>query len=452
MLADGVMAILIGLIAYQIIVHPAVPFDRFIDVFWAQALLYAMAWVAILYFNGAYRLRAHWTIAGESQTIIRSTVWLALIGTLILFLSNFHAGEGGWALLLFPLQGVATVALRVALRVGFMGVRQRGRNVRNLVILGTGPDAVSFAATVRDHSLLGVQVAGFLGDEPPAGQPPELYWGRIADLPKVTREQVVDEIAVCVRIEEWPQVQPLVQLAHDEGKLIRVPLHVPQLHTSERFVEDLDGTAVLSYANSPDELLGHALKRTLDLAVATAALIVLGPIMLGIAVLLRLRQGPGVIFRQARVGIHGRVFTIFKFRTMTADAEERYPELAALSFVSGPAFKMVDDPRITPMGRWLRRFSLDELPQIFNVFRGEMSIVGPRPAPPREVDEYDYWHRRRLSVKPGITGLWQVSARHDEDFDNRAALDLSYIERWSVWLDLAIIFRTIPAVFRRPGH
>jgi lipopolysaccharide/colanic/teichoic acid biosynthesis glycosyltransferase len=227
---------------------------------------------------------------------------------------------------------------------------------------------------------------------------------------------------------------------------------VPQLHTSERFVEDLDGTAVLSYANSPDELLGHALKRTLDLSVATAALIVLGPLMLGIAVLLRLRQGPGVIFRQERVGIHGRVFTIFKFRTMTADAEERYPELAALSFVSGPAFKMVDDPRVTPLGRWLRRYSLDELPQVFNVFRGEMSIVGPRPAPPREVDEYDYWHRRRLSVKPGITGLWQVSARHDEDFDNRAALDLSYIERWSVWLDVAIIFRTIPAVFRRPGH
>jgi lipopolysaccharide/colanic/teichoic acid biosynthesis glycosyltransferase len=123
-----------------------------------------------------------------------------------------------------------------------------------------------------------------------------------------------------------------------------------------------------------------------------------------------------------------------------------------LSDTSGAAFKLVDDPRVTPAGRWLRRYSLDELPQFANVLMGEMSMVGPRPAPPREVEEYDIWHRRRLSMKPGITGLWQITSRLDEDFDHRAELDLAYIDRWSIWLDLSIVLRTIPAVLRKPGH
>jgi len=209
---------------------------------------------------------------------------------------------------------------------------------------------------------------------------------------------------------------------------------------------------VLSFASGPDELAGHALKRVLDLSIAVVALTLTAPLMLVIALILRLGQGPGVIFTQTRVGMHGRPFTIYKFRSMTIDAEERYSELAVNSSTTGAAFKMVDDPRVTRMGRLLRRWSLDELPQFFNVLRGEMSAVGPRPAPPREVDGYDLWHRRRLSMKPGITGLWQITARLDRDFDQRAELDLDYIDRWSIWLDLAILFRTIPAVIRRPGH
>jgi lipopolysaccharide/colanic/teichoic acid biosynthesis glycosyltransferase len=247
-------------------------------------------------------------------------------------------------------------------------------------------------------------------------------------------------------------VEELVNLAHEEGKLIRVPLVVPQLEASRRFLEDLDGTAVLSFSSGPDELAAHAFKRLTDVAMAAVALILLAPVMLAIALVLRVKQGPGVIFSHTRVGMHGREFTIYKYRTMVRDAEERYPELAGKSSTSGAAFKMQDDPRITPIGRILRRWSLDELPQFYNVLRGEMSVVGPRPAPSREVDEYDLWHRRRLSMKPGITGLWQVTSRIDRDFDERAELDLVYVDRWSAWLDLAILFRTVPAVLRRPRH
>ena len=173
--------------------------------------------------------------------------------------------------------------------------------------------------------------------------------------------------------------------------------------------------------------------------------------LLGTALAIRQRDGPPVLFRQTRVGLSGRPFTIYKFRTMDPDAEERYDEVAALSDTKGAAFKMLDDPRITPTGAFLRRTSLDEVPQLWNVLKGDMSLIGPRPAPPREVEGYDIWHRRRLSMKPGITGLWQVGSRLDAHFDDRAHLDLAYIDRWSLLLDLKILLKTVPAVLGRTG-
>jgi exopolysaccharide biosynthesis polyprenyl glycosylphosphotransferase len=454
MLLDGGLAILLSLSLYQAFAHPNAPTADFLGVFWLRAIFYGVGWVVLLYIHGAYRLRAHWTIMGEVSAVARATFWLTLLGIAALFLSATDVEGSGWALVLFPVQGVLAIGVRVAVRGAFMIARSRGHNVRNLVILGSGPDATAFATIVREHSMLGLRVIGYLGDAPPSMTEPEAtapWFGPIAELPRVLRDHVVDEVAVCVHPDAWGQVEELVQLAHEEGKLIRVPLTVPQLRSSERFLEDLDGTAVLSYANGPDELTSHALKRVFDVVVAAGLLVLVTPLLVPITVAMRLRQGPGIIFRQRRVGRHGRVFTLYKLRTMTPDAEERYPELAARSDTHGPAFKLADDPRVTEMGRWLRRYSIDELPQLWNVLKGEMSIVGPRPAPPREVEAYDVWHRRRLSMKPGITGLWQITSRLDQDFDRRAALDMAYIEQWSLRLDLAIFVRTIPAVLRRPG-
>jgi lipopolysaccharide/colanic/teichoic acid biosynthesis glycosyltransferase len=190
------------------------------------------------------------------------------------------------------------------------------------------------------------------------------------------------------------------------------------------------------------------LKRAMDIAMAAVGLLVLAPFFALIGAVMIATEGRPVFFRQVRVGLQGRPFTIVKFRTMVPDAEARYAEVVALSDTQGAAVKMTNDPRITKLGAFLRKTSIDELPQLWNVLRGEMSIVGPRPAPPREVAEYDVWHRRRLSMKPGITGLWQVEARLDESFDRRAALDLRYIDGWSVWLDMKIIARTIPAMLQ----
>ena len=452
MLTDGVLAAALGLVVYMSAAHPEAPVRDFLDAFWVRSALYGTAWVLLLYLNGAYRLRAHWTFSGEARTVGRATFWMSLVGIATLFVSGEEFNDRAYVLLLFPLSGLAALVIRSAVRLTFMHFREQGHNVRNLVILGTGPGAVEFAADVREHSVLGLKVVGFLGSHAPVGRPPELYWGRISELPRILRTEVVDEIALCVEPEEWPSIQEYVDLAHQEGKMIRVPLVVPKLDASQRFLEDVDGTAVLSFASGPDELAAHVLKRVLDIVTATVAIVLTAPLMIAIAILLRLLQGPGVIFTQTRVGIHGRPFTIYKFRTMVPDAEQGLAALAPHSSTMGAAFKMVDDPRVTPMGRMLRRWSLDELPQFINVLRGEMSMIGPRPAPPREVDEYDLWHRRRLSMRPGITGLWQVTTRLDGDFDDRASLDLAYIDRWSIWLDLAILLRTIPTVIRRPGH
>jgi exopolysaccharide biosynthesis polyprenyl glycosylphosphotransferase len=237
----------------------------------------------------------------------------------------------------------------------------------------------------------------------------------------------------------------IAHLCEQEGKIVRVPVDMLDRAFAAGRFEDLDGTPVYSLVSGPDRMIALLVKRAFDLVVATLALIVGSPLLLLIATSLRLREGAPVLFRQTRIGLHGRRFEMLKFRTMSVDAEARLEELREQSEISGQAFKMTDDPRVTKTGQFLRRTSLDELPQLWNVLRGDMSLVGPRPALPREVDSYDMWHRRRLSMKPGITGLWQVSDRRSPDFNRWAELDLSYIDRWSLWLDIKILAKTLPA-------
>jgi exopolysaccharide biosynthesis polyprenyl glycosylphosphotransferase len=239
----------------------------------------------------------------------------------------------------------------------------------------------------------------------------------------------------------------IAHLCEEEGKIVRVPVDMLDRAFSAGRIEELDGTPVYSIVSGPDRAAALLIKRVVDLVVAGIGLVLLSPVLALIALAIRVREGAPVLFRQERVGVHGRRFNVLKFRTMATDAEARFGEVSHRSEVRGAAFKLTDDPRITGAGAFLRRTSLDELPQLWNVFKGEMSLVGPRPALPREVEGYDLWHRRRLSMKPGMTGLWQVSARRSAAFDDWASLDLSYIDRWSLWLDVKILARTLPAAF-----
>lgn len=418
----------------------------------APALLYTLGWVLMLYLVGAYRVRAQWSLRTEAAAIIRAAFYMAFAAATVLFFTKSQDVSRLFLLLLFPAQAVVTIATRAVLRWQLERLRESGHNSRNVLVLGTGPRARDFARQLEEHSALGLRVVGFVGERA-SNLPRRAQWlGDLKALETVLHDNIVDEVAICLSTGDWSLVEALVALCEEEGKVVRIPLEIPQLGSERRFVEDLDGTPVLSLVRGPDHLLALAVKRMLDLVGASLGLVVLSPVFGAVAVYIRRKDGKPVLFRQTRVGVNGRPFTIYKFRTMVKDAEERYEEVVTLSDTKGAAFKMSNDPRITSWGRLLRKSSLDELPQLWNVFKGEMSLIGPRPAPPREVDGYDIWHRRRLTMKPGITGMWQISSRLDDDFSERAKLDLAYIDRWSLWLDFKIAVKTVPTLLRPAGR
>ncbi len=410
--------------------------------------VYAAGWVAVLAVNGMYRPRAHWSIRTEAGALFGATAMMVLGSLAALFWFKLPDVSRLFLILLFPVQYVATLVSRVALRWGFEVLRRRGRNRRYVLVLGGGPRGQGFAAKLEDHRSLGLEVIGFLDDDPAYATSTRWpYLGRLERLESLLHERVVDEVVVCLPFTQWKLIDAISQLCEEEGKIVRIPMDVLDRALALGRVEELDGTPVFSLVSGPDRTVALAAKRGIDLALAFVGLVVLSPVLAVIAGAIIAGDGTPVLFTQQRVGLHGRPFRLLKFRTMVRGAESRRAELATRNEINGRAFKVTDDPRVTRVGRFLRRTSLDELPQLWNVMRGDMSLVGPRPPLPEEVESYDLWHRRRLSMKPGMTGLWQVRGRHEPDFDRWVAADLEYIDRWSLWLDLSIMLRTIPAAF-----
>jgi exopolysaccharide biosynthesis polyprenyl glycosylphosphotransferase len=272
--------------------------------------------------------------------------------------------------------------------------------------------------------------------------------GRLADIEDILHTNVVDEVAICLPVTQWARIDDIARLCEEEGKIVRIPMYHLEHTLATGRVEEFSGVPIYSIVSGPDRVVGMIAKRGLDVVGSIVGLIVTAPLALVIAIAIRRDSAGPILFRQLRVGVHGRTFEVVKFRTMVDGAEEQLGDLVDQNEIRGQAFKMTDDPRITPVGRWLRRTSLDELPQLWNVLGGAMSLVGPRPPLPSEVADYDIWHRRRLSMKPGVTGLWQVRARNEQDFDRWVATDLEYIDHWSLWNDLRIIAQTIPAMLR----
>jgi exopolysaccharide biosynthesis polyprenyl glycosylphosphotransferase len=434
------------------------------------AILYGIGWVTILWLFGLYRLRVRWSARTEVNDVARSVLLMAVATFILLFWLKLPNVSRQFLLLLFPLQVVLTVASRFILRWAFSAARARGLNARFILIVGTGPAAQAFADRIEARREMGLHVIGHLAEQSggmtavTAGEPMSIAPGRsllptsrpilgsVDDIEVVLHTQIVDEVAICLPPSDLAMVEPITRLCEDEGRIVRIPTEETGLTLAGARVEDFDGMRILSLVYGPDRAVALAIKRGLDLFASSVALIVLSPLLALIAIWIRLRDGGPILFRQDRIGEHGRQFRVVKFRTMAPDAEERLAELETRNEIQGQAFKVTDDPRVTRSGRLLRSLSLDELPQLWNVLRGEMSLVGPRPPLPREVDGYDVWHRRRLSMKPGITGLWQVAARREPEFDRWVRIDLDYIDRWSLWLDLKIIARTIPAVIGQQGR
>jgi len=274
-----------------------------------------------------------------------------------------------------------------------------------------------------------------------------------ADLVRLLHHHAANAVIISARHTVFGQVEKAILACEIEGVETWLVADFFPTETFRTSLDDFYGIPMVVFRSAPEASWQLLAKQILDYAGALAGVILLSWLFLLIAVLIRLGSAGPVFFRQRRCGLHGQPFTMLKFRSMISDAEQRRDELEALNEMSGPVFKVSNDPRVTAIGRFLRKYSLDELPQLFNVLKGDMSLVGPRPLPVSEVERFnDPAHRRRLSVKPGLTCLWQVSGRNEvRDFKEWVRLDLEYIDNWSLWLDIKILLRTVPAVLQTTG-
>ena len=333
-------------------------------------------------------------------------------------------------------------------------LRQYGVGVRRVLLIGAGDVGRMVMRTVVARPELGYQVVGFLDDNPSKGQTdigPFRALGPIENFAEVLTQQPIDNVIICLPWQSHRVVQRLLRRCEQQGVRAQIVPDVFQLTKNQLQVEVINGIPLLSTRELSIQGWNYILKRILDLLLTFVACLLTLPIMALIALAIRLDSPGPIIYQQLRVGKQGKVFACYKFRSMVHDADQRRHEIAGLNEASGPLFKVRNDPRLTRVGRLIRRFSLDELPQLYNVLRGEMSVVGPRPNLPREVAAYQEWHKKRLTASPGITGLWQVSGRSDLTFDEMVLLDIYYVENWSMALDFHILLRSIPAVLRARG-
>jgi exopolysaccharide biosynthesis polyprenyl glycosylphosphotransferase len=292
----------------------------------------------------------------------------------------------------------------------------------------------------------------FLGAVAPRGDTgPLALLGRLDDVPQILRDHDVHELIVADEGFSESELFELVEEAHRSGVKVKIAPRTTELLLQR--AEYIPGEGAPLFELRPPAFAGWewAVKRSFDVVVSTVVVVAGLPLWAAIAAAIKVSSPGPVFFRDSRIGLGDRPFGMMKFRTMYADAAERQPALEVANEASGPLFKIKDDPRVTRVGRFLRRFSIDELPQVLNVLSGEMSLVGPRPLPIRDYEQLQEWHRRRYLVLPGMTGLWQVSGRIDLSFDDLVRLDFYYIENWSIWLDISILAKTLPAVLARRG-
>lgn len=345
-------------------------------------------------------------------------------------------------------------AERLALRGVVQHFQRRGMALRRVVILGTHQEAIHFARLIQQHSSWGLHLVGLVHDtdEEATDSTPESMplLGKVHELEKILENHVVDEVLIA-RASGTPEaMEDVFLLCEDLGITARLAVGRFPHVIARAHMEQFQGHLLLTFTTRPGTL-ALALKRLVDLLVGSLLLAACAVPGLFIALLIRLESRGPALFVQQRIGLHGRRFRMLKFRSMVMEAEDQRSDLQVFNEMKGPVFKMRSDPRVTTLGRFLRRTSLDELPQLLNVLRGDMALVGPRPPLPEEVSHYRRWQRRRLSMKPGITCLWQVSGRNTVDFEEWMRLDLRYIDSWSLWLDLKILLRTIPAVLSGRG-
>lgn len=333
-------------------------------------------------------------------------------------------------------------------------LRHYGIGVKRVLLVGAGDVGRMVMRTVIARPELGYQVVGFLDDNVEKGQSdigPFKALGPLEKCNEILAQHAIDNVIICLPWQSHRMIQRLLRTCEQHQIRAQIVPDIFQLTRNQLQVEELNGIPLLGLRDLSIQGWNLLLKRAADLLITTVAGVISLPLIALIALAIRLDSAGPIIYAQTRVGKNSKLFTCYKFRSMVTDADKLRNTIANQNEATGPLFKMRNDPRQTTVGRFLRRYSLDELPQLYNVLRGEMSWIGPRPNLPYEVEKYEEWHKKRLSVSPGLTGLWQVSGRSDLTFDEMVLLDIYYVENWSLALDLHILLRSLPAVINGRG-
>jgi exopolysaccharide biosynthesis polyprenyl glycosylphosphotransferase len=416
-----------------------------------------MAWHIILSLCGLYESKRITARRVEIIDVIKASTFSSALLALLAELFRIRMMTPRFLAFFWFISSLLLATSRLLLRPLLASLRSRGRNLRYMLVLGTNSRAIEFARRIQKNPGLGYRLLGFVDDD----------WQRMADfkqtgfplvsdhagLAEFLRRNVVDEVAMCLPLRSsYENSLKAAALCEQHGIIMRFDGDIFDLKKSRSSPDEFDGDHSIAIYTGVRDWWPLVVKRMVDTVFSTILLFLFGPVFVIAALLIMFSSDGPILFRQERMGVNKRRFMILKFRTMVPNAEKMLAKLEEQNEVSGPVFKIRKDPRITPIGNVLRRTSIDELPQLFNVLKGDMSLVGPRPLPVRDYEGFsEDWQRRRFSVRPGITCLWQVSGRSSIPFEQWMKLDLQYLDEWSLWLDMKILARTVSAVLKGSG-
>jgi exopolysaccharide biosynthesis polyprenyl glycosylphosphotransferase len=413
-----------------------------------------LIWGFNLHFFRTYWSHRTTPILWELWNLLKVVLGSGLLLTLYIFALRCHFVSRIFIALFLMVNFLFLCIERGTLRMLAHHIRKRGFDYRNLLIVGTGQRALNFVAKINENPHWGLKVVGFIDKESSLvgeNRGGIEVLGTIEGIGQILRERVIDEVIFMIPRKWIDEIEGAIHTCEELGIQVKLGVDFYNTTIGKMKIEELEEIPFLSITATKQNMGQMLAKRIFDLVLSSIAFVLLSPIFLVTAAAIKFDSSGPIIFKQKRVGLNGRTFTFYKFRSMVNNSEVLRTRMEHLNEMSGPVFKIKNDPRLTRAGRFIRKFSIDELPQLLNVLKGDMSLVGIRPPTLEEVEKYEKWQRRRLSMKPGITCLWQVNGRNKVDFERWMKMDLSYIDNWSLKLDFRILLKTIPAVFFAKG-
>jgi exopolysaccharide biosynthesis polyprenyl glycosylphosphotransferase len=420
-------------------------------------LFVILSGVFVLLFNlyKGYSFQRFTSLATEYTVVLRVLVFGILISLAVAFFFNFTSLRRTFFVLAFVDLLVFFILQKSLLFYFAQLVRKAGRNRKRVLVVGTGTRCQRFINTVKKNFAWGLDIIGLLtGDEERVGKTFYGYKvvGTYCQIEHIIKTANPEEVIITISTKRFDQIRDVLEVCEKVGIQVRLNSDFFGYITKNVRIDNVMGLTFISFDQSKQSEFDLVFKRLVDIAISLLLSMILAPLIIAIAVAIYMQDGRPVLYSWKVVGKNRKPIKSWKFRTMVRNADEVKKQFMAQNEMKGPMFKMTDDPRILPIGHLLRKYSLDELPQLFSVLKGDLSLVGPRPPLQTEFREFDLWHRRKCSVKPGITCLWQVSGRNGiHNFDDWARLDLEYIDNWSLWLDFKILFKTIPVVLKGSG-